>query len=127
MQNEHPDREVTSTASDTASSDTASDDRARPGRVLSFASEHPLLAILGVAGIGLVGGVELAAGVLIGAGAAAALRARTPGPDGGVRRRARTLVERAPRKLRERARAVFQAALGELPPREGQAAPERAP
>jgi hypothetical protein len=110
MQEDQPDR---------ASNPPASGEPARPGRALAFASEHPLLAVLGVAGLGLLGGAELAVGVLIGAGAAAALRAgprRASRHGHGERGRARTILDRVPGQVRARARAVVQAARGEIGP-----------
>ena len=78
---------------------------------MRFAREHPALSVLGAAGIGLFGGVELAAGMLIGAGVVAALR----GTDGTkLRERARAFLDRAPPHVRERARAVVQAARGKI-------------
>ena len=85
-------------------------------RLWRFARAHPLASILGVAGFGLFGGIELAGGVLIGAGIAAALRGR-PGDlqraeetARTVRHRARSFLARAPHEVRERARAVVDAA-----------------
>lgn len=75
-----------------------------------FACEHPVLSIFGAAGIGLLGGVELAGGVLIGAGVAAALRGtRGDAPERSVRERARSMISRAPHDVKERARAVVDA------------------
>jgi hypothetical protein len=91
-----------------------------PERTKGFARRHPALTVIGVAGAGLLGGIELAAGVLIGAGVAALVRAR----DGHaveakghvVRDRASALFERAPDEMKKRARAVMQAARGKLEP-----------
>jgi ElaB/YqjD/DUF883 family membrane-anchored ribosome-binding protein len=76
-----------------------------------FAREHPVLSVLGAAGIGLFGGVELAAGVLLGAGVMAGVRG-----TGGAkfRERARAFLDRAPPHVRARARAVVQAARGKI-------------
>ena len=84
-------------------------------RLWHFARAHPVLSILGVAGIGLFGGIELAGGVLIGAGVAAALRGRPEVQHAEeaartVRHRARSFLARAPHEVRERARAVVDAA-----------------
>lgn len=73
------------------------------------ARAHPALSVLGAAGLGLLGGFELAAGVLIGAGVIAALRHT---PNGSLRERAKQILDRAPHDLRERARALVQAARG---------------
>ena len=87
---------------------------------IEFARRHPALTLIGAAGVGLIGGLELVAGVAIGAGVSALVRAR----DGRaiateareVRGRARTLVGRLPHEVRKRARAVLQAARGKLDP-----------
>jgi hypothetical protein len=78
-------------------------------RMVRFVREHPALSILGTAGLGLFGGIELATGVLIGAAVLAALR---PTNGTSLRDRARAILDHAPRDLRERARAVVQAARG---------------
>jgi ElaB/YqjD/DUF883 family membrane-anchored ribosome-binding protein len=84
-------------------------------RMWQFARRHPALSILGAAGLGLLGGVEVAGGMLIGAGVMLALRSKT-GETGehahAVRHRARSILARAPREVRERARAVVDAARG---------------
>ena len=87
-----------------------SSDRSKHG-LMRFAREHPALSVLAAAGIGLFGGVEVAAGMLIGAGVVAALRG-TGGTK--LRERARAFLDRAPPHLRERARAVVQAARGKI-------------
>lgn len=81
------------------------------GRLLQLARHHPALSVLGAAGLGLFGGVELAAGVLLGAGVLAVLR----GDRGtSLRDRARAIVDRASPQVRERVRAVVQAARGKM-------------
>ncbi len=97
----------------------------RLGKALSFARQHPALSVLGAASIGLLGGLELAAGVLIGAGAAALLgRDDRPATEDlsaesrAVRDRGRKLLDRAPREAMNRARAVVQAARGKIAPME---------
>jgi hypothetical protein len=88
----------------------------QPGTKLkSFARRHPGLSVLGLAGIGLLGGVELAAGMLVGAGILALMQ-RSPKESQAVRDRARELLDRAPRELRERVRAVVQAVRGQTAP-----------
>ncbi|MDB4953506.1 MAG: hypothetical protein JWO36_1075 [Myxococcales bacterium] len=95
---------------------------ARDGGTTGFARRHPALTVIGAAGLGLIGGIELAAGVLIGAGVAALLRR----PDGRevtpqarqLEERAHTLADRVPHEVRQRARAIVQAARGQLHPSE---------
>lgn len=71
------------------------DTRSRLDRMMTYAREHPRLAVLGAAGIGLFGGIELAAAVLVGAGVAALVKLpdRAP-PMEAVRDRARSFIER---------------------------------
>jgi hypothetical protein len=90
-------------------------------RLLQFAQHHPTLAVLGAAGIGLFGGLELALGVVIGAGMLALAGRRSAPPEHDapesahtVRQRANQLIENA--HLRDRARAVVQAARGQIAP-----------
>jgi hypothetical protein len=76
--------------------------------------------VIGTAGLGLIGGFELAAGVVIGAGVAALIRTandRAPvakpheaGDD------ARTVTQRLSPEVTKRVRAVVQAARGKLAP-----------
>lgn len=99
----------------------------RPSRLVSFAREHPALTVAGVAGAGLIGGIEMAAGVLLGAGVAGLIR----GLHGGAtderametRGRVRRVVDRTPHdlhELKERGRAMLLAARGKItaPPTE---------
>jgi hypothetical protein len=81
----------------------ASDEHHR-GRLRSFARRHPALTVIGAAGLGLLAGPELAAGILAGAGIGMLLRRQ-----GGREAREPTQTMRA---VRERARAVVDAALG---------------
>ena len=67
-------------------------------RMFGFARAHPGLSIAAAAFVGLFGGVEVAAGVLFGAG----ITALVGGRDGETAK-----------KLRERARDVVHAARGE--------------
>jgi hypothetical protein len=84
------------------------------GRVTSFARRHPGLTVLGAAAVSLLGGMEVAAGVLIGAGVLALVGSRSEPEAPRSEARERELV---PPDLRARARAIVQAARGELQPR----------
>jgi hypothetical protein len=91
-----------------------------PNRLVRFGREHPALTIVGVAGVGLAGGLEMAAGVVLGAGVAA-LIGRSDGrgmaePAPEIRGRMRQLLDRTPHDLRQRARAVMLAARGKITP-----------
>jgi hypothetical protein len=83
-----------------------------------FFRRHPVLAIAGAAGVGLLGGVEMALGVALGAGVAALVRPKSsqrmaqPDEQGAWRDRAQELWDHAPDELRKRARAVIEAARG---------------
>lgn len=88
--------------------------------MIAFARRHPALTVIGTAGAGLLGGLELAAGVVIGAGVAALVRATDghapvakPHEEGDG---ARTLMQRLSPELTKRVRAVVQAARGKLAP-----------
>ena len=93
-------------------------------RLLRFGQRHPALTVAGIAGAGLFGGIEMAAGVLLGAGVAALIRRRGNGvaePVTSAERHGRIhrILERTPhdlRDLKQRARAVMSAALGESSP-----------
>lgn len=70
------------------------DDMGPLDKLVAFAREHPKLSVIGAAGIGLLGGAEIAAGVLIGAGVAALLHLELGGHSArGVRERARAVVD----------------------------------
>ena len=88
----------------------------RGGRLRHVAQDHPIVTVLGLGGLGLIGGVEMAAGMLIGAGVAAALRIRRSAENEpaahSVREKRRGIVDRMPHVVKERARAVIDAALG---------------
>lgn len=100
----------------------STDEQQRPS-ALDYARRHPALTAIGAAAVGLLAGVEVAAGVLIGAGVMAVTRAR----DGHaadvegkakevkeeMKERGRHLKARMP-DMKERARAVMQAARGQL-------------
>ena len=87
---------------------------------IAFARRHPALTLIGTAGAGLVGGLELAAGVVIGAGIAALIRpqdghaAVAGAPE--ARDRTRALMGRLRPEVKKRARAMVQAARGKLDP-----------
>jgi hypothetical protein len=86
-------------------------------RLWQLARRHPAVSILTAAALGLFGGIEVAGGVLIGAGVAVALRRPlgAAGEDKRVRakrHRARSILARAPHEVKERARAVVDAARG---------------
>src|SRR5262249_36648442 len=85
-------------------------------KIRKFARKHPVATSVGVGGLGLIGGPEVAVGMLIGAGVLAVLR-RDGGADGErrertVRERSRNFVDRVPRIVRDRARAIVDAARG---------------
>ncbi|HWU89255.1 MAG TPA: hypothetical protein VN253_18440 [Kofleriaceae bacterium] len=93
---------------------------ARTNAALAFARRHPAWTVLGIAGAGLIGGIELAAGVVIGAGVAAMLRARgepaTVAEPHEAGERAHTLMQRLSPEVKRRTRAVIQAVRGDLKP-----------
>jgi ElaB/YqjD/DUF883 family membrane-anchored ribosome-binding protein len=95
---------------------------ARVSKAMSFAREHPALSVIGAATFGLLGGIELAAGVLLGAGVARLIgrngRAAAPHEEHAMRERARKLLERTPPEARKRMRAIVQAARGKIAPAE---------
>lgn len=66
--------------------------RAEVSRAMRFAREHPGLAIAAATGVGLLGGVEVAAGVLFGASIAALVVGNTAAR--GIRARARDIIDR---------------------------------
>ena len=91
-----------------------------PDQLVRFGRAHPALTIVGVAGVGLAGGLEMAAGVVVGAGVAA-LIGRSDGrgtaePVPEIRGRVRQLLDRTPHDLKQRARAVVLAARGKITP-----------
>lgn len=110
------------------SKETARPQSAHPHveEALSYAREHPALSILGVAGVSLLGGLELAAGLLLGAGVSTLLFQKNrhkPHAPQAVGDRARRLLDRTPRELLKRGRAVVQAARGKIAPAEGGSEP----
>jgi len=80
---------------DTNPSAIPAETRSRLERFMSFAREHPRTMVIGAAGIGLFGGLEIAAAMLVGAGVAALVKLpdRAP-PMAAVRDRARSMAER---------------------------------
>lgn len=105
-------------------------------RLWRFARAHPVVSVIGAATIGLAGGIEMAGGVLIGAGVAVVLGAREGAgvaaaapteeePVQAVRHRTRTILARAPREVKARARAVVAAARGKPVPEQGEQAETR--
>jgi hypothetical protein len=85
------------------------------GRLSRFTRKHPGLTIAGLAVAGLAGGVELAAGMVLGAGVAALIRRPREGaapsePSAQPETRMHELRQR----FEERARAVISAARGEI-------------
>ena len=89
-----------------------------PTQAVGFARRHPVMVVLGAAGLGLFGGIEMAGGVLIGAGIYAVLRMRDQ-----VRTKVaepekdeRGILDRATPEIRSRAKAIVQAARGKLAP-----------
>jgi hypothetical protein len=93
------------------------EERSMLRRAIGAARRHPGLTVLGAAGIGLFGGPEVAAAILIGAGVTAFVRGKAPAA--GVRQRARAFADRAPGAVRERLRSVVQAARGKAAPEHG--------
>jgi hypothetical protein len=82
---------------------------------VELARRHPRLAVAGAAALGLLGGIEVAAGIVIGAAVLALVRdGAAPGAatTRRVRHRARELWGDLPQTVRERTRAVVQAARG---------------
>lgn len=90
---------------------------------LDLVRRHPALTVIGAAGVSLFGGLEVAAGVLLGAGVLAMLRPKRreieaaapaePAAQEPAHEPVRDLLSHA----RQRMRAVAQAAFGELEPR----------
>ena len=97
---------------------------------VGFARRHPIMTVLGAAGLGLFGGIEMAAGVLLGAGVYAAVRGRRRSGAAheikeevqeeaeDVGERTRGILDRATPELRQRARAIVQAARGKIGPQQ---------
>jgi hypothetical protein len=104
----------------------------RLGNLMTFVRHHPVVTVLGAAGVGLIGGPEVAFGVVLGAGVAVLIDRRGAGRsvratvEAGaadaaqgarhVRQRAREILDGAPEIVKQRARAVFQAVRGQIAP-----------
>ena len=95
-----------------------------PRGMVRFARRHPALTLIGAAGVSLLGGIEVAAGVLLGAGVVAMLRPKRREIEAEARGEPQAHAEHAEHEMREvlsearqRVRAVAQAARGELHPR----------
>jgi hypothetical protein len=98
-------------------------DTGAPQQALGFVRRHPVLTVLGTAGAGLLGGLELAFGVVLGAGVAALVGKRgsqvgITGEGGahGEGVSAREKLARMSPELQKRMRAILQAAQGRLAP-----------
>ncbi|HEX8108864.1 MAG TPA: hypothetical protein VF516_14130 [Kofleriaceae bacterium] len=107
---------------------------------MTFARQHPVMSVLGAAGVGLIGGPEIALGVVLGAGVAVLIDRRGgeravgevveasagDAAEGArhVRQRAREILDGAPEIVKQRARAVVQAVRGQIAP---MPEPEQAP
>ena len=134
MQDPHTESGAESPPRSDLSSPSSSYASPRLGRLLSFARRHPALSVIGVAGAGLLAGPELALGVVLGAGVAVLIDRRSGGrverveerverveeeavdTARGVRRRARQIFDAEAEIVKQRARAVVQAARGQIPP-----------
>ena len=104
----------------------------RLGHLMTFARHHPVVSVLGAAGVGLIGGPEVAFGVMLGAGIAVLIDRRADGrsaratveagaadaAEGAhhVRQRAREILDDAPGIVKQRVRAVVQAVRGQIAP-----------
>ena len=104
----------------------------RLGNLMTFVRHHPVVSVLGAAGVGLIGGPEIAFGVVLGAGIAVLIDRRGAGRSVGaameagaadaaegarhVRQRAREILDGAPGIVKQRARAVVQAVRGQIAP-----------
>lgn len=99
---------------------------------MTFVRHHPVVSVLGAAGVGLIGGPEVALGVVLGAGIVALINRRggersvseaveagaADAAEGArhVRQRAREILDGAPEIVKQRARAVVQAVRGQIAP-----------
>lgn len=104
----------------------------RLGNLMTFMRHHPVVSVLGAAGVGLIGGAEVALGAVLGAGIAVLIDRRGAGgsargtveagaadaAEGArhVRQRAREILDGAPGIVKQRARAVVQAVRGQIAP-----------
>jgi ElaB/YqjD/DUF883 family membrane-anchored ribosome-binding protein len=99
---------------------------------MTFVRHHPVVSVLGAAGVGLIGGPEIAFGAVLGAGIAVMIDRRGGGRGVGevvessaadaaegarhVRQRAREILDGTPGIVMQRARAVVQAVRGQIAP-----------
>ena len=99
---------------------------------MTFMRHHPVVSVLGAAGVGLIGGAEVALGAVLGAGIAVLIDRRgadrsvrttveagaADAAEGArhVRQRAREILDEAPGIVKQRARAVVQAVRGQIAP-----------
>jgi len=122
MTKHHRDKDQSDTASPkSAEEKVKSEPEAPPAKLeegahgmMAFARRHPLATVLGVAGVGLFGGFEIAAAIMVGAGVAAIVsRGDLVGDTHVVRDKARGLLARRP-ELKNRARAVVDAVRGRI-------------
>lgn len=88
-------------------------------RAPGFFRRHPFLSIAGAAAFGLMGGIEMALGIALGAGVASVVRPKSSQEKQGLgngqgawRERAHEMWDHGPDELRKRARAVVEAARG---------------
>ena len=94
----------------------------RVRKLLSFARRHPALSVVGAAGAGLIAGPEIALGMVLGAGVAMLIERGTGRRvDEEAVEAARSVRQRARHMLgaetvKQRARAVIQAARGQISP-----------
>lgn len=104
----------------------------RLGNLMTFVRHHPVVSVLGAAGVGLIGGPEIAFGAVLGAGIAVMIDRRGGGRGVGevvessaadaaegarhVRQRAREILDGTPGIVMQRARAVVQAVRGQIAP-----------
>lgn len=86
---------------------------------LEIVRRHPALTVIGAAGVSLFGGLEVAAGVLLGAGVVAMLRPKRRVIEAvvPVEPEAHEPVRDLLTHARQRMRAVAHAAFGDLEPR----------
>jgi len=90
-------------------------EQGREGGVAGFGRRHPAWTIAGLATAGLAGGIEMAAGVLLGAAVLALLR--RPDSSRTTEAPAQPRGQRFDlQRLKDRAHAVMLAARGELGP-----------
>lgn len=81
-------------------------------RTIGFARAHPGVSLIAAAGVGLFGGLELAAGMLFGAGIYALVG------DGATRARASSMLGALPQKLRDRARSMTDSMRSRISPQD---------